>query len=148
MHLILNLHHETEDFVRHFHTDLAGRESKEEHIGTMFVIFLETRDRDGESQLLFHGFTDGMDGYVDGRGGLHWEPQGSFSFFLEADRSSVWLGNGIRFRYAGLDFRYGFPDFSVSLLLSAYWEGWFAGGLAGSGGVPLMGVFSGKTFAK
>lgn len=95
-----------------------------------------------------YGFTDGMDGYVDGRGGVHWEPQGSFSFFLEADRSLVWLGNGIRFRYAGLDFRYGFPDFSVSLLLCVYWEGWFAGGLSGSGGVPLMGFFSGKTFVK
>ena len=95
-----------------------------------------------------YGFSDDMDGYVAGRGGLHWEPQGSFSFFLEADRSSVWLGNGIRFRYGDMHFRYEFPDFSVSLLFSACWEGWFAGMAAGSGNVPILGAFSGKRLAK
>ncbi len=92
-----------------------------------------------------NGFTDEL---VDVRGGVHWVPQGAFSFFLEADRHSVWLGNGIRFRYGEAHFRYGFPDFSVSLLFSARWEGWFAGMMAGSGGVPVLGAFSGKRLAK
>lgn len=92
-----------------------------------------------------YGFTDES---VDGRGGVHWEPQGNFSLFLEADRNSVWLGNGIRFKYGEARFRYGFPDFAVSLLFSVCWEGWFAGMVAGSGGIPVLGAFSGKRLAK
>jgi len=101
--------------------------------------------RDFAVGAMAHGFTDER---VDARGGLHWEPDGSFSFFLEADRNSVWIGNGVRFRHGEVHFRYGFPDFTVSVLLCASWEGWFAGMVAGSGGVPVLGAFSGKRLAK
>ena len=104
--------------------------------------------RDFSIGAMAYGFTDGMDGYVNGRGGLHWEPQGNFSFFLEADRNSVWIGNGIRFRYGEARFRYGFPDFAVSVLFNASWDGWFAGMVAGSGGAPVLGAFLGKRLAK
>lgn len=101
--------------------------------------------RDFSLDGMAYGFTDEL---VDVRGGVHWVPQGAFSFYLEADRSSVWLGNGIRFRYGEMHFRYGFPEFSVSLLFSACWEGWFAGMVAGSGNVSVLGAFSGKRLAK
>lgn len=92
-----------------------------------------------------YGFTDEP---VELGGGVHWNPEGHFSVFVEGNRRGVLIGNALKFVHGRIDVLYGFPDFSFSTMLSFYWGGWFAGGAFGSGGIPLWGAFSGKKLQK
>lgn len=92
-----------------------------------------------------YGFTDEPVGFG---GGVHWNPGGRFSAFAEGSGNGVFAGNSVRFEHAAVSVLYGFPDFSVSLRVDFRLGGWFAGGVLGSGDLPVWGVFSGKKLVK
>lgn len=88
------------------------------------------------------------DEIVEFGGGVHWQPKGHFSFFVEGVRRGVRVGNSLKFEHGEMDVLYGFPDFSFSAMATFFWGGWFAGGALGSGEVPFWGAFSGKKLTK
>ena len=60
MHFVLYVGQQSEHFACHRHADLFRREPEQQGLCPVLVVFLQSRDRYLQSQLILHRFPDGM----------------------------------------------------------------------------------------